>query len=58
MIGVLKKYMISKVLRFNHNDFIKAMKIDVGPLLGEVGIWAITHYCNRMKEKGLTEKRK
>ena len=58
MIGVLRKYLTKDVIRFNHSDFIKAIKLDLGPLLGEVGIWTLTNYCNRQKEKGKTEKRK
>ena len=37
---------------------MKAIKCDLGPLLGEVGLWVLTNYSNRLKEKGKTEKRK
>jgi hypothetical protein len=37
MLGVLSKYFLKQVLRFDHPDFLKAIKLDVGPLLGEVG---------------------
>jgi hypothetical protein len=47
MIGVMRKYFISTVLRYSHSDFMKAMKLDLGPLLGEVGIWVMTNYANR-----------
>jgi hypothetical protein len=58
MVGVLKKYFLDSVLRFSHADFLKAMKLDLGPLLGDVGIWVMTNYANRMKERGKDEKRK
>lgn len=58
MIGVLTKYFIKTVLHFSHEDFLKAVKIDIQPLLGDVGLWILTNYCNRQKEKGKTDKRK
>ena len=58
MIGVLTKYFIKQVLRFNHADFLKAVKLDLGPLLGEMGQWALSNYCNRQREKGKVEKKK
>lgn len=47
MVGVLTRYFIKTVLHYDHQDFIKAIKEDVAPLLGELGIWAITNYMNR-----------
>lgn len=44
-LGVTTKYMVNKVLRFSHSDFIKAIKIDLGPILGEVGIWLLNNYA-------------
>ena len=58
MIGVLVRYFVKKALHFDHADFIKAIKEDIHPLLGETGIWAITNYSNTQKEKGKTEKKK
>ena len=58
MVGVLVQYLVKQVLHFDHADFMKAMKEDVQPLLGEVGLWALTNYCNRQKEKGKLEKKK
>lgn len=58
MLGVQTKYFLKKVLRFDHADFIKAIKLDLGPLLGDVGQWALTNYVNRQREKGNVEKRK
>lgn len=58
MIGVLTRYFVKTVLRFDHADFLKAIKMDINPLLGELGVWSLTNYANRQKEKGKTDKRK
>lgn len=58
MMGVLTKYFVKKVLHFNHPDFIRAMKLDLGPLLGETGIWVLTQYVNKCKEKKKDDKKK
>ncbi len=42
----------------NHLDFLKAMKIDLGPLLGDVGVWSLTTYLTKQKTKGNDEKKK
>lgn len=47
MIGVLRKYFTKQAIRFSHSEFMKAIKLDLGPLLGEVGLWVLTNYCNR-----------
>ena len=44
MIGVLIKYYVKQVMRFNHKDFLRALKIDLGPILGDVGLWALNNY--------------
>jgi len=44
MIGVLVKYFVNQVLRFDHTDFIRAISIDLGPILGDTGIWALKNY--------------
>ena len=44
MIGVLVKYFVNQVLRFDHKDFVRAIKTDLGPLLGDTGIWALKNY--------------
>jgi hypothetical protein len=41
MLGVLSHYFVNTVLRFNHSDFIKAIRLDLGPILGDVGIWIL-----------------
>jgi hypothetical protein len=47
MLGVLTKYFIKKVLHFSHKDFITAFRVDLGPILGETGLWALRHYQQR-----------
>jgi len=58
MVGVLTRYFIKQVLHFSHADFIKAVKEDIHPLLGDIGVWALTNYCEHQKAKGKTEKKK
>ena len=58
MIGVLVRYFVKQVLSFDHPDFMKAMKEDINPLLGELGLWALTNYSMRQKEKGKADKKK
>lgn len=41
MVGVNINYLIESVLRFDHNDFIKALKLDLGPVLGDMGLWSL-----------------
>ena len=43
-------YFLNSVLRFDHKDFIKAIKIDVGPILGYTGLWALRCLSNHAKE--------
>jgi hypothetical protein len=58
LIGVIVRYFVKQVLHFDHADFLKALREDVHAILGEVGLWALTNYCNRQKEKGKLEKKK
>ena len=48
MIGVLCKYFLRKVMHFSHEDFMTAFKVDLGPLLGDTGLWALKNYEERM----------
>lgn len=41
MLGVSINYMVNNVLRFDHKDFLKAMRVDLGPVLGHTGLWAL-----------------
>lgn len=43
---------MTTVLRYNHTDFIKAIKIDLGPVLGDLGLWVLK--C--MKDQAKTNK--
>ena len=49
MPGVLIKYLVEKVLKFNHTDFMKTLKLDLGPILGDVGLFIIESYKNQAK---------
>lgn len=50
MLGVNVNYFLHSVLRFDHKDFLKAIKIDVGPILGHTGLWALRCVSNHAKE--------
>lgn len=52
MLGVNINYFVNSVLRFDHKDFLKAMKMDVGPILGHTGLWALRCLSNHAKEIG------
>lgn len=41
IVAVLLKFFIKKALHFNHVDFMKTMKEDMGPVLGEIGLWVL-----------------
>ena len=47
MLGVLLKYFVKQVLRFDYLDFNRAVRTDLGPLLGETGLWALKNYLDR-----------
>jgi len=42
----------------DHNDFVKAMKIDVGIILGSLGQWAIKCHIDAAKERDDKEEKK
>lgn len=58
MLGVNINYFLTSVLRFDHKDFLKALKIDVGPILGYTGLWALRCLSNHAKEVKDTELKK
>jgi TPR repeat protein len=58
LIGVQVRYLVKQVLRFDHIDFLKAFRVDVSPILSEIGIWVLKNYETRQKDKGKVEKRK
>ena len=37
---------------------MKAFKEDLGPLLGDTGLWALKNYLNKQSERGNEEKKK
>tara|TARA_B110000285_G_C15082412_1_gene594260 strand:+ start:1100 stop:1282 length:183 start_codon:yes stop_codon:yes gene_type:complete len=58
MVGVNIEYFKQSVLRFDHLDFKKALKIDVGIILGSLGLWAIKCHIDKCKENGDNENKK
>jgi len=58
MIGVLMKYFLNSVMHFSHDDFMTAFRVDLGPLLGECGLWVLKNYEVRMSDKGRDDKKK
>ena len=58
MLGVNLNYLLTSVLHFDHKDFIKAIKIDLGPLLGHTGLWALRQLSNHAKEVKDTDLKK
>ena len=58
MLGVQIQYMVDSVLRFNNKDFLKAMKVDLGPVLGDVGLWALKLNLDQAKEDKNAELKK
>lgn len=58
LVGVLVKYFVNTVLRFNHRDFMHAIRQDLGPILGETGLWALKNYQVRQADKGNEEKKR
>lgn len=57
-MGVLTKYLLKNVLRFDHKDFMIAMRCDLGPLLGDTGVWVLKNQAARYAVKGADEKKK
>lgn len=41
MLGIQTQYMLNSVLRFSHKDFLKALRVDLGPVLGDTGMWSL-----------------
>lgn len=58
MVGVNIEYFRTCVLRFNHTDFVKAMKTDVGIILGSLGLWSIKCHIDQAKERGDNDAKK
>ena len=49
---------MTKVLHFNHTDFLCAMKIDLNPLLSNTGLWMAKRFAARSKLEGDADGRK
>jgi len=47
--------MASTVLHYDHADFLKAMNLDLGPILGDLGKWCIKCMQDQAKISGNTE---
>ena len=45
-------------MRFDHKDFVRAIKTDLGPILGDTGLWALKNYQMHQTQKGNEEKKK
>ena len=58
LVGVLVNYFHEKVIRFNHKDFLRAMNIDLGPVLGDMGMWVLKCKQDVAKEKKDTDMKK
>lgn len=58
MLGVQIQYLLNSVLRFDHKDFLKAVKVDLGPVLGHTGLWALRQQLANAKESGDNELKK
>ena len=58
MVGVQLEYFINKVLRFDHKDFMKAMKFDLGPVLGDLGLWCLKDLVDNAKQRKDPEMKK
>jgi hypothetical protein len=58
MLGVQINYMVESVLRFDHTDFLKALRVDLGPILGDVGLWALNCQLDQAKEQKDNELKK
>ena len=54
MVGVQLEYFTSTVLRYDHTDFLKAVRMDLGPILGDIGLWALK--CQQDMAKNRVDK--
>ena len=44
--------MVDSVIRFDHADFMTALKVDLGPIMGDIGIWVCKQLVDYCKSKG------
>ena len=52
LMKVLKQYMATKVLHYNYQDFLTALRDDLPPLFSNVGVWILETWINRLRELG------
>lgn len=45
-------------MRMDYMDFARAIKTDLGPILGDTGLWALKNYQDTVNAKGDAEKKK
>jgi hypothetical protein len=43
--------MASQAIRFSHKDFLKSLILDLGPILGDLGLWSLKCLQDVAKEK-------
>lgn len=58
MVGVNIQYWLDSVLRFDHQDFLKALRLDLGPCLGDFSLWVLTNRLAGAKVAGDAELKK
>ena len=51
MVGVQLEFMASQAIRFSHKDFLKSLILDLGPILGDLGLWSLKCLQDVAKEK-------
>lgn len=51
MVGVQLEFMASQAIRFSHKDFVKSLILDLGPILGDLGLWSLKCLQDVAKEK-------
>lgn len=50
--------MQDSVLRYDHADFMKALRLDLGPILGSVGLWSLQCLIDQAKADGNNDLKK
>lgn len=43
LIGVQTNYLLTKALRFSHEDFMKSLALDLPPILSNLGLWVLSN---------------
>lgn len=51
MVGVQINFMVNQALRFSHKDFVKSLILDLGPVLGDLGLWSLKCLQDVAKDK-------